>query len=115
MNRTPKVKEFASGWESQIQFDLSGEEPFGLVFSKEGSVSFKEGRLSAPDVTFYCSSNLFFDLITGRTSQDDAFANGLVEIRGSIYDSVRFRHAAEITQEQHRTLFSVLRALSRFA
>ena len=40
MNRTKEVKEFASGWESRIEFDLIGEKPFGVVFSKDSAISF---------------------------------------------------------------------------
>ena len=115
MNRTEETREFISDWSSSIQFELSGEEPFGLLFSgNNGIVSFKNGKIENPDVTFYSSSETFYKLITGRGDQDEAFANGLVEVRGSIVDSVKFRHAAEITQEKHSTLFTTLRALSRF-
>jgi len=115
MNRTPEVGEFTKGWESRVRFDLRGEDPFGIVFSKDGKVRFEAGKLERPDVIFYCESDLFFDMMTGKVDQDDAFSNGLVEIVGSIFDSVRFRHAAEITQQKHGTLFSVLRTFSRFA
>lgn len=114
MNKTNSVKEFTSGWSSKVQFDLSGEEPFALDFSGE-KVSFKQGKFAEPDVVFYCNSNLFFDMLTGKIDQDEAFSNGLVELKGSIFDSVKFRHAAELTQGAHNTLFSVLRALSRFS
>ena len=114
MNKTPEVKSFTSGWSSSIQFDLAGEEPFGVVFTPDGAVSFKSGRLDEPEVTFYCSSDLFFQILTGKRDQDEAFSNGLVEVKGSIIDSVKFRHAAELTQENHSALFSTLRAFSRF-
>jgi putative sterol carrier protein len=115
MNRTSETREFISGWESKIRFELSGEKPFGLVSNGDGSVSFKgEERIENPDVIFYSDSEVFYKLITGREDQDEAFSNGLVEVKGSIFDSVKFRHAAEITQEKHSTLFTTLRALSRF-
>ncbi len=114
MNKTPEVKDFALGWESRVQFDLLGEEPFAIIFSKDGKGEFENGRIEKPDVIFYCESNLFFDMMTGKVDQDDAFSNGLVEIKGSIFDSVRFRHMAELTQQKHGALFSVLRALSKF-
>lgn len=113
MNKTPEVAEFTAGWESRLQFSLDGEEPFGVVF-EAGTVKLEKGKILRADVTFYCESGLFFDLMTGRLSQDDAFSNGLVDVKGSIIDSVKFRHAAEITQARHRALFSTLRALSRF-
>ncbi len=114
MNKTSEVKSFIDGWSSNIQFDLSGEDPFAVIFLPEGNVNFKTGRLERADVTFYANSDLFYQLLTGRADQDQAFSNGLVEIRGSIIDSVKFRHAAELTQENHKTLFTALRALSRF-
>jgi putative sterol carrier protein len=114
MNKTPEVTKFVSGWTSTIQFDLSGEDPFGLEFSRDGNIQFKTGRLENPDVIFYCKADLFFQILTGRADQDEAFSNGLVEVRGSIIDSVKFRHAAELTQENHSTLFTTLRAFSRF-
>jgi putative sterol carrier protein len=114
MNRTDETKEFISDWSSAIRFELVGEEPFGLVFNENGNISFKNSKIENPDVTFYSSSETFYKLITGRGDQDEAFANGLVEVQGSIVDSVKFRHAAEITQEKHSTLFTTLRALSRF-
>jgi putative sterol carrier protein len=117
MNRTKDVREFILGWESRILFDLTGEDPFGIIFPNEpGSpVTFVDKKLENPDVIFYSSSELFFGMLTGKIDQDEAFSNGLIEIKGSIFDSVKFRHAAEITQEKHSTLFSVLRAVSRFS
>jgi putative sterol carrier protein len=114
MNKTKETREFISGWESRIRFELTGEEPFGLIFNGDGSVIFKAQGPENPDVIFYSESDLFYKLMTGRADQDEAFSNGLVEVRGSIFDSVKFRHAAEITQEKHGTLFATLRALSRF-
>ncbi len=116
MNKTKEVKEFAEGWESRILFDLTGEEPFGIIFpSGEGSpISFVGRKLENPDVVFYSNSELFFGMLTGKIDQDEAFSNGLIDIKGSIFDSVKFRHAAEITQKEHSTLFTVLRAVSRF-
>lgn len=114
MNKTDETKDFIYGWKSAIRFDLSGEEPFGLLVNGDGTVSFKNGKIENPDVIFYSSSEVFYKLITGRSDQDEAFSNGLVEVKGSILDSVKFRHAAEITQEKHSTLFTTLRALSRF-
>lgn len=115
MNRTKEVKEFAKGWESRILFDLTGESPFGVVFPKESteSIKFIDRRVENPDVVFYSNAELFFGMLTGKIDQDQAFSDGLVDVRGSIFDSVKFRHAAEITQEEHRTLFTVLRAVSR--
>ena len=49
-----------------------------------------------------------------RSIRTKLFSNGLVDVKGSIFDSVKFRHAAEITQEEHSALFTVLRAVSRF-
>ena len=115
MNKTREVREFVSDWDSSIQFDLIGEEPFGAIFSEDGKVSFQEGKIEDPDVVFFSDSETFFGMMTGKFDQDEAFSNGLVEIKGSIFDSVKFRHAAEITQEKHGTLFSVLRAVSRFS
>lgn len=115
MNKTNEVKSFISGWSSNIQFDLGGEDPFGLVFSDDGNVYFKTGKLESPDVVFYCNADFFFQVITGKVDQDEAFSNGLVDVRGSIFDSVKFRHAAELTQEKHSTLFTALRTFSRFA
>ena len=114
MNKTPETRSFVSGWEGRISFLLDGESAFGVIFSKDGSVAFENTQVSDPDVIFYCDSETFFGVITGKIDQDEAFSNGLVEVRGSIFDSVRFRHAAEITQLEHRTLFTVLRAVSRF-
>jgi len=114
MNRTKEVKEFASGWESKLQFDLSGEKPFGVIFSKDSTINFVDHRIENPDVVFYSSADLFYGMLTGKIDQDEAFSNGLVDVRGSIFDSVKFRHVAEITQEKHSALFTVLRAVSRF-
>jgi putative sterol carrier protein len=114
MNRTPEVSTFIQGWESKVQFDLDGEEPFAVIF-KDGKAAVAKGKVDSPDVTIYCDSKSFFDMMTGKTSQDDAFATGIVDVKGSIIDSVRFRHAAELTQQKHNMLFSTLRALSRFS
>jgi putative sterol carrier protein len=114
MNKTKEVKEFVSAWESRIEFDLAGEAPFGVIFSRDGTIQFSEKKLESPDVIFYASSDLFYGMLTGKIDQDEAFSNGMVDVKGSIFDSVRFRHAAEITQQNHRALFTVLRAVSRF-
>ena len=114
MNKTSEVKEFISGWESRIEFDLSGEPPFGVLFSNDGAIKFIDKKVENPDVIFFANSDLFYGMLTGKIDQDEAFSNGLVDVKGSIFDSVRFRHAAEITQEKHSTLFTVLRAVSRF-
>lgn len=116
MNRTKEVKDFTRGWESRILFDLTGEDPFGIIFPEniDLSAKFVDHKLDNPDVIFYSSSELFFGMLTGKIDQDEAFSNGLVDIKGSIFDSVKFRHAAEITQEKHSALFTVLRAVSRF-
>jgi putative sterol carrier protein len=114
MNRTKEVKEFASGWESRIEFDLIGEKPFGVVFAKDSTINFVDHKLENLDVVFYSNAELFYGMLTGKIDQDEAFSNGLVDVKGSIFDSVKFRHAAEITQEKHSALFTVLRAVSRF-
>lgn len=115
MNRTKEVKEFTRGWDSRILFDLSGENTFGVIFPKEhGGISFTDRKIENPDVVFYSSSETFFEMLTGKIDQDEAFSDGLVEVKGSILDSVKFRHAAEITQQKYSTLFTVLRAVSRF-
>jgi putative sterol carrier protein len=114
INKTAEARDFISGWGSTIQFDLYGEEPFNLLFLQSGKVEFRGGKALDPDVVFYCNSDLFFDILTGKIDQDQAFSDGLVQIKGSIFDSVRFRHAAEIVQQKHSTLFNVLRTFSRF-
>lgn len=114
MSKTKEVKEFTFGWESRIEFDLIGEKPFGVVFSKDSSINFIDHKLENADVVFYSNADLFYGMLTGKIDQDEAFSNGLVDVKGSIFDSVRFRHAAEITQENHSALFTVLRAVSRF-
>jgi putative sterol carrier protein len=116
MNRTKEVKDFTSGWESRILFELNGESPFGVIFPKDSSIeiSFSDRKIGNPDVIFRSSSELFYGMLTGKIDQDEAFSDGLIDISGSISDSVKFRHVAEITQERHSTLFTVLRAVSRF-
>jgi len=116
MNRTNEVKQFIRGWDSRILFDLTGENAFGVIFPNDEklTIEFVDQRIENHDVVFYSSADLFFGMLTGKIDQDDAFSNGLIEIKGSIFDSVRFRHAAEITQEKHSTLFTMLRAVSRF-
>ena len=115
MNRTGEARDFITGWESAVQFELLGEEPFGVVFSKDGRATFEGKKLEIPDVIFYSDSETFFGMMTGKVDQDEAFSNGLVDVKGSIFDSVKFRHAAEITQQEHGTLFSILKAVSRFS
>jgi putative sterol carrier protein len=117
MSKTKEVKDFLQGWESRILFDLGGEAPFGIIFSKDSgsSINFVDQKIENPDVIFYSNSELFFGMLTGKIDQDEAFSDGLVDIKGSIFDSVKFRHAAEITQRRHSALFTVLRAVSRFA
>ena len=114
MNKTREVKEFLAGWESRIAIDLLGEKPFGVIFANDAAIQFVDGRIENPDVIFYASSDSFYGMLTGKVDQDEAFSNGLVDVKGSIFDSVKFRHAAEITQEKHSALFTVLRAVSRF-
>lgn len=113
MNKTSELPEALAGWESRILFELDGEAPFAVIFSKDGKATFENGRVRDPDVTLYCDSDLFYGIMTGRVNQDDAFSLGLVEIRGSIVDSVKFRHASELTEKRHAMLFGALRAVSK--
>ena len=116
MNKTKEVKEFTMDWDSKILFDLTGENPFGVEFPRDhGSlIDFVDHKLDHPDVIFYSDSEIFFGMLTGKIDQDEAFSDGLVDVKGSIFDSVKFRHAAELTQQKHSALFTVLRAVSRF-
>lgn len=111
-NKTKEVKDFIADWQSVIQFDLRGEEPF-YVKAQKGELSMEVGRHLKPDVVFEGSSDVFFDILTNQIDPDDAFLMKRYEIIGSIFDAIRFRHLAELTQNAHKTTFSVLRRLSR--
>lgn len=101
-------------WDSIIQFDLIGEEPFYLAIS-DGSANFHEGKIDNPDVVFSGRSDTFFDVITGKLDPDEAYTMKRYDVKGSVVDAMKFRRISELTEEKHKAMFSVLKKVGGIA
>ena len=93
---TPETKAILENWDSTIQFDLTGEDPFYLQVSGAGT-QFHEGRAENPDVILSSRSNTFFDVITGRLDPDEAYMMKRYSVKGSVVDAMKFRRISELT------------------
>ena len=112
-NKTPETADLLLDWNKVIQFNLLGEEPF-YVEAKDGVVAVHDGKHEKPDVTFKATSEFFLKIIKGEANPDEAFLTRKYEISGSIVDASKFRRLAEVVQNSHKTMFGVLRTLSKF-
>jgi len=101
-------------WQSEIQFDLTGEEPFYISIDKT-HVEFRSGRIDNPDVVLSGRSATFFDVIIGKLDPDEAYIMKKYDVRGSIVDAMKFRRICELTEEAHKTTFSALKTFGKFA
>jgi putative sterol carrier protein len=99
------------GWDKTLQFQLSGEGPF-YVKTENGKMSFFKGVSEKSDAILKGDSSIFFDMITGKIDQDEAFLTKKYEFEGSILDAVKFRHLFELTQSEHRGIFGLLRKMA---
>jgi putative sterol carrier protein len=111
---TPEVKELMDGWQSVVEFDLRGEEPFHLAISGN-TAEFRQGKAERADVILASSSDVFFDVITGKLDADEAFMMKRYTVKGSVIDAMKFRRISEMTEEHHKTVFSFLKTASKIA
>ena len=95
-----------------IQFNMEGEPPFYVKF-ENARARLKQGTHASPHVTFMGESGIFFEVMTGRIGRERAFADQVYQVSGSYTDALRFKQITDITEAEHRRLFSALRVLSR--
>jgi len=101
-------------WQSEIQFDLTGEEPFYISIDK-AQVKFHIGRIDNPDVVLSGRSATFFDVMIGKLDPDEAYIMKKYDVKGSIVVAMRFRRICELTEEAHKTTFSALKTFGKLA
>jgi len=110
-NRTEKAKALMEGWNKTMQFRLGGEEPF-YIKAENQRLTFFNGVSEAPDVILKGEAAVFFDIITGKIDQDEAFLTKKYGFEGSIMDGVKFRHLFDVTQQAHARVFGLLQKVS---
>jgi putative sterol carrier protein len=114
IDSTPEVEDILTGWQSIIQFDLVGEDPFYLSISGNAA-SFHEGRATTADVVLSGRSNVFFDVLTGKLDPDVAYMMKKYTVKGSVVDAMKFRRISELTEQAHKTTFSFMKAMGKIA
>ena len=110
-NRTEKAKAMMEGWNKTMQFRLIGENPF-YIKAENQKLRFFNGTSDTPDVTLKGEAAVFFEIITGKVDQDEAFLTKKYEFEGSIMDGVKFRHLFDVTQQAHAQVFGLLQKVS---
>lgn len=111
---TPETKAMLADWSSVIQFDLVGEDAFYLQISG-AAASFHNGKVENADVVLSGRSDAFFDVITGKLDPDEAYVMKKYNVKGSVVDAMKFRRISELTEEKHKTAFSVLKTFGKIA
>lgn len=111
---TPEVKIMLDGWQSTIQFDLVGEDPFYLAISSSAA-DFQEGKAANFDVVLSGRSDVFFDVMTGKLDPDEAYMMKKYAVKGSVVDAMKFRRISELTEQAHKSTFSLMKALGKIA
>jgi len=110
-NRTEKVRAMMEGWNKTLQFQLRGEDPFYIKADNQ-KMRFFSGVSEAPDVILKGEAAVFFEIITGKIDQDEAYLTKKYEFEGSIMDGVKFRHLFDVTQQAHTRVFGLLQKVS---
>lgn len=111
---TPTARDLLEGWQSTIQFNLVGEEPFHLTISQTAA-DFHEGKAENPDVELSGRSEVFFKIITGDLDADEAYVMKQYTVKGSVVDAMKFRRISELTEQAHKTMFSLLKTAGKIA
>lgn len=85
------IPEKAEGVEAVIQFALTGDEASNWIIDiKEGGVSVTEGEHEDPTMTLGADSDLYKDIVTGRTNAMSAFMQGKVTLKGNMNLAMKF-------------------------
>jgi len=101
-----------TGWDRKVQFSLSGEDPF-FIEVVDGHLKRRAGETNMPDLIFTSDSKKFFQVMTGKMKFDQGFSSGAYSMKGSIVDAVKLMKVAELAQESHPTLMSIMKVASR--
>ena len=104
----------AQDWQSEIQFDLTGEDPFYISIAKT-RVELHAGRTDNPDVVLSGRSDIFFDILIGRLDPDEAYVMKKYAVSGSVVEAMKFRRICELTEQAHKSTFSALKTFGKFA
>jgi putative sterol carrier protein len=95
-----------------FQFNLKGEKPFYIVANNKG-MKFHEGNSKNVDVTFTSDKETFYKIFSGQLSQDEAFVNRQLEVKGAMLVSAKFRRVSNMMLESHKSLLKLLRVFVR--
>jgi putative sterol carrier protein len=101
-------------WQSEIQFDLAGEDPFYISIART-QVDLHTGKIGNPDVVLSGRSDTFFDILIGKLDPDEAYVMKKYDVSGSVVEAMKFRRICELTEQAHKTTFSALKAFGKFA
>ncbi len=111
INRTKEVREYVHDLDSTLAFDINGEKPFHFRIA-EGEVSFHEVKAENPDVTLKADGDVFYKVLLGQLSQEEAFDKKLIVPEGAIVEAVRFRYIMNLVLEKN-AMVKYLRAFLR--
>ena len=113
MGSTLEVAEMRD-WHSQIQFDLTGEDPFYISIAGT-QVELHTGRADDPDVVLSGRSDIFFDILVGTIDSDEAYIMKKYDVSGSVVEAMKFRRICELTERAHQATFSALKTFGKIA
>ena len=98
--------------DTTYQFNLKGEKPFYIVANTKG-MTLHEGTNSTPDATFIADKEVFYKIFSGQLSQDEAFLNRKLEVKGAMMASAKFRRVSNMMLASHKTSLKFLRFFVR--
>lgn len=98
--------------DTTYQFNLKGEKPFYIVANTKG-MRLHEGIHPAPDAAFFADKEIFYKIFSGQLSQDEAFLNRKLEVKGAMMASAKFRRVSNMMLESHKTSLKFLRFFVR--
>ncbi len=110
-NMTKEARRMMEGWNAVIQFELTGESPF-YARAEDEEMHVFEGRHDKPDAVIRGKASVFYDVLTGKIDQDEAYMTKRLETVGSMVDVVKFRRVGEATQHAHETVFNLFKLFS---
>lgn|SRR5208337_3571746 len=110
-NKTETAVKYMRQWPVRIQFILRGEDPFHVII-EDGQMQVQAGRLPDAEAEFRSASDVFFDVMTGHMDPSEGFTMKKYEIKGSVFDVIRFRHVGDLTEASNKAIFGMLRRMA---
>jgi putative sterol carrier protein len=85
----------APGWETTIQFDISGENGGSWVMTiRDGKCEVKPGKVDVPKATLSTDSATFVGVQTGTVNPMQAFMTGKIKASGNIGELMKMNNPA---------------------